>query len=93
MEKSYTESEIRNKLSANVDRIARNLNDRLVDDVGFKSYSFNLVGKLGSDGTLLVSDAEPLRKVFLEMLGFALAEYTSEIFLTLFGEDNPSLIP
>jgi len=93
MEKSYTESEIRDKLAANVERIAQNVSDRLVDDVGFKSYSFNLVGKLGPDGTLLVSDSESLRKIILEVVGLALAEYTSEIFLTLFGEDNPSLIP
>jgi len=88
MERSYTESEIRQRISDNIERIIQELRIRLqIDDV-FKMHSFTLKGKLNPDGSVSTSneDLEPLRRIVSDTIGVILKEYLDTILTIVFRD-------
>ena len=90
MERTYTESELRQRIQDNVEQIIKDLLGPLRDDNIFKSHSFTLRGSMIPDGSVTISDLdlEPLRKIITESEGTILREFLDCLLVTMFEEDT-----
>ncbi|MGD0352555.1 MAG: hypothetical protein ABSB38_03565 [Dehalococcoidia bacterium] len=92
MDKTYTESELRDKLSRKTERITEGLIGRLRDDGLLNDRHFRVQSKIEPNGSITI-DGEPIRQSVQEFVHVLLVEFLKELLVALFEEDGNSDIP
>ncbi|MBA7484839.1 hypothetical protein ES707_20370 [subsurface metagenome] len=87
-EKTYTESEIRDIISAKSENIVQGLIGRLRDDGFFEPQSIKLAGNIEPDGSVTVTDLEKLTNIHTKKMTVLVGEVISALFVALFDTDD-----
>jgi hypothetical protein len=89
MDTVYTESNLRKKLDDKSNEILEGVLGRLRDDNLFKFHRFELSGVVQLDGSITISDFEPLKSFVAQTIYTLFLEYKSQLEATLFtGNDT-----
>jgi len=88
MEKSYTESELRQKLVDRADYIATSLTGKLRDDDFSKRQSIRLSEVMHNEGTI-ISDLTPFREWFESSVEEILLEFLPTLLDAFFDDTAP----
>ncbi len=88
MDKTYTETELYERIFDKTPAIIEALVGRLQDSDFFDSTKLKLTGVIAPDGTVKINNFEGLKEWAAGQMGLVLREFTSSLLVALFENDS-----